>query len=269
MSIIKLKVTKLRKSMTMYIIRCLPGWNNMLCYWGWNRGQENHLQPRYQGRHQEILLPRHLEYYKLIRGQWDHLQPRYQGWHQEILLPRHKEYYKLIGGQERIIFNLDIRVGIRRYFFRGTKNILKLLEYRRRRRPSPTSISEVIPAGDSWTIMKGTVDGIESDSLARDCKGKMKGGYRIKPENLRSWTILIRHLSYIPVSRNWHKTVIKIIPKRTYVRFCIKVVALNRSYSTNTQPIWKQLYPTGSWEYFRFAHIIIFYFAFCIFNRYN
>ena len=30
--------------------------------------------------------------------------------------------------------------------------------------------------------------------------------------------------------------------------FFIKVVALNRSYSKVTQPIWKRLYPTGAWE---------------------
>ena len=30
---------------------------------------------------------------------------------------------------------------------------------------------------------------------------------RIKPENFRRWTIHIRHLSDVPVSRNWYKTV--------------------------------------------------------------
>ena len=29
----------------------------------------------------------------------------------------------------------------------------------------------------------------------------------MKPENLRSKTILIKHLSDVPVSRNWYKTV--------------------------------------------------------------
>ena len=72
-------------------------------------------------------------------------------------------------------------------------------------------------------------------------------GYRMKPENLRRWTIHIRHLSDVPVSRNWYKTV-KIIPKRIYIRFRIRVVVLNGSYSTNTQPIWKLLYPIGAWE---------------------
>ena len=38
---------------------------------------------------------------------------------------------------------------------------------------------------------------------------------------------------------------VKFIRKFIYVQFCIKVVVLNRSYSTNTQPIWKRWYPTG------------------------
>ena len=33
-----------------------------------------------------------------------------------------------------------------------------------------------------------------------------------------------------------------------YIRFCIRFVVLNRSYSTNTQQIWKLLYSTGAWE---------------------
>ena len=55
----------------------------------------------------------------------------------------------------------------------------------------------------------------------------------MKPENLRCWTIHIRHLSDIPVSRNWQ------IRKRKLInmQFCIKVVVLNRSifnkYATN------------------------------------
>ena len=35
----------------------------------------------------------------------------------------------------------------------------------------------------------------------------------------------------------------------TYARFCVKVVVLNRSYSTNMQPIRKRFYPTGAWEF--------------------
>ena len=33
--------------------------------------------------------------------------------------------------------------------------------------------------------------------------------YRMKPENLRRWTIHIRHLFDVSVSRNWYKTVSK------------------------------------------------------------
>ena len=40
-------------------------------------------------------------------------------------------------------------------------------------------------------------------------KEKWKG-YRMKPENLRRWTITIRHLSDVPVSRNWYTTVSKL-----------------------------------------------------------
>ena len=32
----------------------------------------------------------------------------------------------------------------------------------------------------------------------------------MKPENLRRWTIHMRHLSDVPVSRNWYKTVSKL-----------------------------------------------------------
>jgi len=34
--------------------------------------------------------------------------------------------------------------------------------------------------------------------------------YGMKPENLRRWTINIRVLSDVPVSRNWYKTVAKL-----------------------------------------------------------
>ena len=59
----------------------------------------------------------------------------------------------------------------------------------------------------------------------------------MKPKHLRSWLRHIRVLSDVPISRHWYKTVSK---------FCLRFVVLNRSYSTNTQPIWKQLYPRRS-----------------------
>ena len=52
----------------------------------------------------------------------------------------------------------------------------------------------------------------------------------MEPEILRRWTIHMT-LYHVPVSR-----------------FCIRIVALNRSNSTITQPIWKRLYLTGAWE---------------------
>jgi len=49
-----------------------------------------------------------------------------------------------------------------------------------------------------------------------------------------------------------------------YCTAIVVVVALNRSNSTSTQPIWKRLYPNRS-KNLRFANIIfIFYFAFLI-----
>ena len=55
----------------------------------------------------------------------------------------------------------------------------------------------------------------------------------MKPENLRRWPIHIKHLSDVPVSRNWYKTVSKLCENSIW----IKVVGLNRLYSANTQPI--------------------------------
>ena len=57
------------------------------------------------------------------------------------------------------------------------------------------------------------------------------------------------------------KNCVKCIRKFIYMQFCIKVVVLNRSYSRNTQPIWKQRYPTGAWE----SQVCSYYnFLFCI-----
>ena len=68
----------------------------------------------------------------------------------------------------------------------------------------------------------------------------------MKPENLRRWTIHIKHLSNVPVSRNGYKTVSNLYENSYIFVICIKV--LNISYSTNMQPIWKRRYPTGAWE---------------------
>ena len=46
-------------------------------------------------------------------------------------------------------------------------------------------------------------------SIKGTVKEKWKGN-RIKSENLRRWTMHIRHLSDVNVSRNWYKTVSKL-----------------------------------------------------------
>ena len=68
----------------------------------------------------------------------------------------------------------------------------------------------------------------------KECEGKIgwNGGV--------GWNLKISggewYLSDVPVLRNWYETV-KFIRKFIYMQFCIKVVVLNRSYSTNMQPI--------------------------------
>ena len=57
------------------------------------------------------------------------------------------------------------------------------------------------------------------------------------------------------ISRNDYKTAS--IRKFLYMQFCIKVVVLNRSYSTNTHPIWKRYIPQEP-ENLRFAPIVFF-----------
>ena len=87
----------------------------------------------------------------------------------------------------------------------------------------------------------------------------------MKPEILRRLMRHIRHLSDVPVSRNWYKTVSR---KSICTQFGIKVVIINcRSYSTNTQPIWKLLYPTGAWEsqvcsYYNFLILILHFYRY-------
>ena len=80
----------------------------------------------------------------------------------------------------------------------------------------------------------------------------------------------IWHLSDVSVSRNLNKTVWKLYqsPKRIYIRFCIKVVILNRLFSTNTKPIWKRRYPPETWE-FQVCSCYNYFIFICIFNRYN
>ena len=55
----------------------------------------------------------------------------------------------------------------------------------------------------------------------------------MKPENLRSWTIPIRHLSDVPVSRNWYKTVSNLYENSYicifYKSFSIKQIIFSKS----------------------------------------
>ena len=79
------------------------------------------------------------------------------------------------------------------------------------------------------------------------CKWKIKGGIGWNLRNSRiDWDIQEFCLMFlvweidIKLCKNYTKTI--------DVRFCIWFVVLNRSYSTNTQPIKKQRYPRGGWE---------------------
>ena len=60
---------------------------------------------------------------------------------------------------------------------------------------------------------------------------------------------------YVPVSRNWYKTVSNLY-ENLYVKFCMKIVDLKGSYSANTQPIWNNDFP-GEPKKLKFAPIIV------------
>ena len=90
----------------------------------------------------------------------------------------------------------------------------------------------------------------------------MKGG-RMKPENLRHRTIHIKHLSDVPVSRNWYNCV-KIIPKRIYIRFCMRVVYYTDYIQQKRNQYENYYYIPQEPENLRFASVIIFFFAFLI-----
>jgi len=53
----------------------------------------------------------------------------------------------------------------------------------------------------------------------------------------------VRVLSDVPVSRNWYKIVSNVYENLIYIKFCIKIVGFNSSYSANAEPFWKQRYP--------------------------
>ena len=69
----------------------------------------------------------------------------------------------------------------------------------------------------------------------------------MKPENLKPWTIHIKHLSDREVDK-------KTVSKSYQNSFCIKVVVLNRSYSrtsTNSSAVtWSRDTAGGTWQQF-------------------
>ena len=67
-------------------------------------------------------------------------------------------------------------------------------------------------------------------------------GYRLTPENFRSW---LRYIWCFCLEK-LIKYCVNIIPKQIQIRLCVRFVVLKRSYSANTQPIWKQRYPRGA-----------------------
>ena len=82
----------------------------------------------------------------------------------------------------------------------------------------------------------------------RDCTGKVKGSK--ETETWESQTLNDTYKTSI-----WCSCLEKLISnclkskrKFIYIKFCIKVVGLNRSYSTNAKPIGRQFNPTGVWN---------------------
>ena len=71
-------------------------------------------------------------------------------------------------------------------------------------------------------------------------------GYRLKPENLRSWTIPIRHLSDVPVSRNQHKTTSKLY-QNVYMQN-IRPYHVTRSPSNESAVYWSRDTDGGTWQ---------------------
>ena len=65
----------------------------------------------------------------------------------------------------------------------------------------------VLPV-ESIQLIQQEAEDVISMSIKGAVKEKLRG--YMTPENLRSWTIPIRHESDVPVSRNWYKTVSKL-----------------------------------------------------------
>ena len=69
----------------------------------------------------------------------------------------------------------------------------------------------------------------------------------IRYENFRSYSRPISVLSDVPVSRIWYNTLSNLYDLYLY-KILYKNCWLNRSYSSNKQPIWKQRYHRGTWS---------------------
>ena len=87
-------------------------------------------------------------------------------------------------------------------------------------------------------ILKWVIEKLALKGLYR----KNERGYRMKPENLRFWTIHIRH---VPVSRNWHKTVSNFtktgICQILYKSCSIKQIIFN-NYNSIMSNVWLLCY---------------------------
>ena len=82
-----------------------------------------------------------------------------------------------------------------------------------------------------------------NSNIFKGTEGKNERGYRLKANHFSSWSRPLKVISDVPVSRNLYKTVSNLYEISYYIQFWIEIVSLNRLYSANTQPIWKQRYP--------------------------
>ena len=82
-----------------------------------------------------------------------------------------------------------------------------------------------------------------NSNIFKRTEGKNERGYRLKANHFSSWSRPLKVISDVPVSRNLYKTVSNLYEISYYIQFWIEIVSLNRLYSANTQPIWKQRYP--------------------------
>ena len=74
----------------------------------------------------------------------------------------------------------------------------------------------------------------------------MKGGIGW---NLRTSGVVRDPWEFYLMFLSWEidKKTVSNLYENVYIKLCIKIVGLNRSYSANTQPIWKPRYPRGAY----------------------